>query len=149
MPHLSKPISHTPSYLIMLQWTFFRDRIGWKLFSLKKKSFLSPPFFSARICAWLICILMASFGLWLLGKCAVTNYFYDSVLRFFAAILPLLNCSFMPRNSHHVDKVDKPHHETPFIKSDGPMTNSILWIHTILLLSTFSFQLCEIKAMSI
>ena len=36
------------------------------------------------------------------GNCAVTNYFYDSVLRFFAAILSLLNCSFMPRNSHHV-----------------------------------------------
>ena len=46
-----------------------------------------------------------NFGFWLVGRagnCAVTNYFYDSVLRFFAAILSLLNCSFMPRNSHHV-----------------------------------------------
>ena len=46
-----------------------------------------------------------NFGFWLdgrAGNCAVTNYFYDSVLRFFAAILSLLNCSFMPRNSHHV-----------------------------------------------
>ena len=43
---------------------------------------------------------------------AVTNYFYvfhKNVLRFFAAILGVVNCTFMPRDSHHVDKVDKPY----------------------------------------
>ena len=59
------------------------------------------------VCIWYVFIVLGiyNFGFWLVGRagnCAVTNYFYDSVLRFFAAILSLLNCSFMPRNSHHV-----------------------------------------------
>ena len=53
---------------------------------------------------------MATFGR--LTLCAaVTNYFYDIVLRFFARAhchsSTAFNCTFMPRYSHHVDKLDK------------------------------------------